>query len=215
MTDALAQLLHTGLTELELDLPPGAEAGLMRYLDLMQRWNKTYNLTAIRDAREMVIQHLLDSLAVLPFLEKSVAVGRRLRVADIGSGAGLPGIPLALARPDWQVALVEAVEKKSAFQRQVKIELGLANVHVAGSRVELMAPAQHDLVISRAFASLADFIGLAGHLLDEGGCLCAMKGVMPDQEIHALPDGWMVADVVPLQVPSLDAQRHVLLLRKS
>jgi 16S rRNA (guanine527-N7)-methyltransferase len=210
----LERELALGLEQMDLPLADDVQAKLLAYLDMLHRWNRTYNLTAVRDPRDMLVQHLFDSLAVLPILAKSALVGRRFAVADVGSGAGLPGIPWALAQADWDVSLIETVAKKSAFQRQVKIELGLANLTVLGQRVETVAAGGFDLVVSRAFASLGDFVALAGHLISASGCLCAMKGVRPDDEIKALPQGWRVEHEQILCVPGLDAQRQILILRK-
>lgn len=217
---SLSQRLRDGLTAMHLDLPPEQQEKLLAYLALLKKWNRTYNLTAVRDENEMVTQHLLDSLSLLPALNRSVLSStgggafRARRWADVGSGAGLPGIPLAIARPDLEVALIETVEKKSAFQRQAKIELGLKNLAVLGGRVEDLAAAGFDAVVSRAFAELADFVRLAGHLPVSGGRLYAMKGVMPENEIARLPAGWSVADCVKLEVPGLNAQRHLIVLEK-
>lgn len=209
---SLAQQLREGLTVLGLELPDAMQAKLLAYVSLLKKWNATYNLTAIRDEAEMVTQHLLDSLSVLPALQESALAGRRW--ADVGSGAGLPGIPLAIVRPDLAMTLVETVEKKSAFQRQAKIELGLANITVVNQRVEDLAAGQYDAVISRAFADLAEFVRLAGHLLTPGGRLYAMKGLLPEDEISHLPSGWAVAGCTRLNVPSLDAQRHLLVIER-
>jgi 16S rRNA (guanine527-N7)-methyltransferase len=209
---SLTDQLHEGLVALGLDLSDAIQAKLLGYVALLKKWNGTYNLTAIRDEGEMVPQHLLDSLSVLPVLQESVLVGRRW--ADIGSGAGLPGIPLAIVRSDLDMSLIETVEKKSAFQRQAKIELGLANVAVVKRRVEDLPGGQFDAVISRAFADLADFVRLAGHLLVQGGCLYAMKGQLPEDEISRLPSGWAVVNCTPLNVPGLDAQRHLLVIER-
>ncbi len=204
--------LRDGLVALGLELPDEVQAKLQAYLALLKKWNATYNLTAIRDEAEMVTQHLLDSLSVLPVLEKSALAGRRW--ADIGSGAGLPGIPLAVVRPELEMSLIETVEKKSAFQRQAKIELGLANVTVVNRRVEDVPGGVFDAVISRAFADLADFVRLAGHLLTQGGRLYAMKGQLPEDEIKRLPAGWALVNCTPLNVPGLDAQRHLLVIER-
>lgn len=213
--------LRDGLAALGLELPDEVQVKLQAYLALLKKWNATYNLTAIRDEAEMVTQHLLDSLSVLPVLKKlceavspggTALAGRRW--ADIGSGAGLPGIPLAIARPDLEVSLIETVEKKSAFQRQAKIELGLANVTVVNRRVEDVPGGAFDAVISRAFADLADFVRLAGHLLAQGGRLYAMKGQLPEDEIKRLPPGWALVNCTPLNVPGLDAQRHLLVIER-
>ena len=197
--------LARGLAALGLDLPAAAQEKLLAFAVLLGKWNKVYNLTALRDEQQVVSHHLLDSLAVLPHL------GNAKRLADIGSGGGLPGIPLAIARPDLQVALVESNQKKSAFQQQAKIELGLGNVSVHCARVEAWQPEEKcDAVISRAFSDLAEFVKLSGHLLAEGGVLLAMKGVHPYEEIAQLPAGWRVADVTPLQVPGVEGARHLV-----
>lgn len=201
--------LDQGIATLGLDLPAGTTDRLSAYLALLAKWNRVYNLTAIRNPEEMVTHHLLDSLAVLPALQASAQAGRPLALADVGSGAGLPGIVLAIARPDWSVTSVEAVEKKAAFQRQAQIELGLKNFNVHGGRVEALA-GRFDAVIARAFASLADFARLAGHLAE---CLWAMKGGYPADEVAALPAGWRVAACHELKIPGLDARRHLLELR--
>jgi 16S rRNA (guanine527-N7)-methyltransferase len=204
--------LMEGIAALDLVLPSGTKEKLDNYVQLLTKWNRTYNLTAIRDPDEMVTHHLLDSLAVLPLLEKSAPAGRQeRRFADVGSGAGLPGLVLAIARPDWRITSIETIEKKVAFQRQAKIELGLVNVSIHCARVEDVVEEFTD-TISRAFASLADFVRLAGHL---SSCLWAMKGVYPADEIAALPVGWQVAASHELSVPGLSAQRHLLQLERT
>lgn len=215
----LSTKLVEGLSALGLDLSVSARQDLLAYVELIERWNRTYNLTAIREPGDMVVHHLLDSLAVLTLREKfgstsPTSHGPVFTVADVGSGAGLPGIPWAIAEPAWQVTSIEAVAKKAAFQRQVKIELGLSNIEILSQRVERVIGRSFDLIVSRAFASLEDFVRLAGHLINEGGGLCAMKGVRPDQEIEHLPNGWWVDGTYELHVPGLNAQRHVLILRK-
>ncbi len=197
--------LSGGLAALGMDLPAAAQEKLLAFAALLGKWNKVYNLTALRDEEQVVSHHLLDSLAVLPHL------GRARRLADIGSGGGLPGIPLAIARPELQVALVESNQKKSAFQQQAKIELNLANVSVHCARVEAWRPEEKfDAVISRAFSDLAEFVKLSGHLLAEGGALLAMKGVHPYEEIAGLAAGWRVAEVAPLAVPGVAGARHLV-----
>ncbi len=197
--------LSRGLAALGLDLPATAQEQLLAFAALLAKWNKVYNLTALRDHEQVISHHLLDSLTVLPHL------GEARRLADIGSGGGLPGIPLAIARPDMQVALVESNQKKSAFEQQAKIELGLASVSVHCERVEAWQPtAKFDVVISRAFSDLAEFVRLSGHLLAEGGALLAMKGVHPYEEIALLPAGWQVAEVIPLEVPGVEGARHLV-----
>jgi len=209
---SLAAVLRDGLAAMGLVLSAEVQARLLDYVALLKKWNATYNLTAIRDEGQMVTQHLLDSLSVLPALQESALAGRRW--ADIGSGAGLPGIPLAIVRPDLDMSLIETVAKKAAFQRQAKIELGLANVIVVNSRVEDVAGGVFDAVISRAFADLAEFVRLAGHLLRQGGRLYAMKGQFPEDEMSRLPSDWAVVDCTRLNVPGLDAQRHLLVIER-
>lgn len=199
--------LHRGLTALGLDAgalsPP-----LLAYLTLLDRWNRTYNLTAIRDPREMVTRHLLDSLAMQAFVENG-------KLADLGTGPGLPGIPLAIARPQLQVTLVESNGKKARFLREAVRTLGLSNARVAESRAEALAePGAYDTLTARALDVLAGIIEVGGHLLKPGGALLAMKGVRPDQEIAALPDGWVVETVHPLIVPGLLGERHLVVVRK-
>lgn len=197
--------LARGLAALEMDVSPQAQENLLAFAVLLGKWNKVYNLTALREEEQVISHHLLDSLAVLPHL------GAARRLADIGSGGGLPGIPLAIARPDVHVALVESNQKKSAFQQQARIELGLDNVSVHCERVEGWQPEEKcDVVISRAFSDLAEFVRLSGHLLAAGGALLAMKGVHPYEEIAQLPAGWRVAEVMPLQVPGVEGARHLV-----
>ncbi|MBK6637410.1 MAG: 16S rRNA (guanine(527)-N(7))-methyltransferase RsmG [Rhodocyclaceae bacterium] len=207
--------LAEGLRELGLDLGLAVQRQLLAYLGLMVRWNRTYNLTAIRDPREMLVQHLFDCLAVLADVRKSALAGRRLRIADVGSGAGLPGIPWAIVESTWSIVTIEAVEKKAAFQRQAKIEIGIRNLEVLSQRVETLEAIPCDYVVSRAFASISDFVAASGHLVADGGHLLAMKGVRPDPEIQALSADWVVEDVRRIAVPMLDAQRHIVILRKN
>ena len=197
--------LARGLAETRLLLPDGAEERLLAYLALLGKWNRVHNLTALRDEARMVSHHLLDALAVLPHLDKI------RHLADIGSGGGLPGIPLAIARPDLDVALLESNRKKSTFLEQAKIELQLANVSVHCVRAEAFHPKQaFDVVISRALSDLAEFVRLAGHLLAPGGALMAMKGIHPYEEIAQLPSGWHLDGVAELRVPGVDAPRHLV-----
>jgi 16S rRNA (guanine527-N7)-methyltransferase len=194
--------LDRGLGEMTLALPRGAREKLVEYMALLVKWNRTYNLTAIRDPLAMVAHHLLDSLSVLPHLPLTAVSAR---MADAGSGAGLPGIPLAIARPGWHIALAESSQKKAAFLRQAAIELALGNVEVHEGRVEAWRPQPlFDLVISRAFAALAAFIAACRHLVAPGGALAAMRGAAPPE----LPSG---CSLIRLRVPLLDAQRHLVL----
>ena len=200
--------LERGLEQLALALPASASEQLLQYLALLDKWNRIYNLSAIRDPLGMVSHHLLDSLAALPHLPLAAAA----RVADAGSGAGLPGIPLALARPQWQVTLIEANQKKAAFLRQARIELELANVEVHEGRIEAWRPADRfGLVISRAFTRLADFVATCRHLVAPRGVLAAMKGKHPRAELADLPADVQCKAVITLGVPFLEAERHLVL----
>jgi len=189
---------------------------LLQYLDQLQRWNRTYNLTALRDPGQMLVQHVFDSLAALPPIAEALAGTNDACVMDVGSGAGLPGVVLAVARPDWRVCCVDAVEKKTAFVNQMAGVLRLPNLSARHARVEALAPAQCDLVVSRAFASLADFAALAGHHVRAGGTLLAMKGRRPEEEILALQERepWQVQRVQALDVPELQAQRCLIWMRR-
>jgi len=202
----LAQQLAQGVLQLGFTLPAGAQQRLLEYLALLQKWNRVYNLTAVREAPRMVSQHLLDSLAVAPHVGAATLL-------DVGSGAGLPGIPLALALPDSRVTLLESSHKKAAFLKQAVMELKLRNVEAVCERVETWKPpAAFEVVISRAFSDLAEFVSLAGRHAAAAGRLEAMKGVHPYEEIDQLPPGWQVRQVIPLTVPGLRAQRHLVTL---
>ena len=197
--------LTAGLATLGLDADTLAPP-LLAYLALLARWNKTYNLTAIRDPREMVAKHLLDSLAMHPFVDSGT-------LADLGTGAGLPGIPLALAKPALQVTLVESNGKKARFMREAVRQLGLGNARVVEARIEAFdAPGQFDAITARALATLPLILGLGGHLLKPGGKLLAMKGAYPADEIAELPIGWRLDSVHPLTVPGLNAERHLVIV---
>lgn len=205
MTPAAA--LERGLGELALSLPAGAREKLARYLELLAKWNRTYNLTAIRDPLQMVSHHLLDSLAVLPHLPQGA-------LADIGSGGGLPGIPIAISEPARRVTLNDSNHKKGAFLRQAAIELELANADVHVGRSQDWSPAErHRCVITRGFAELADFVAACRHLVAPGGVIAAMKGVYPNEELARLPQDVELDKVVRLKVPLLDAERHLVLCR--
>ena len=201
--------LEAGLAALGLDR--ALSTPLLAYLALLHRWNATYNLTAIRDPREMVAKHLLDSLAMHPFVDAIAEAGGRL--ADLGTGPGLPGIPLALAKPGLQVTLVESNGKKTRFLREAVRKLGLGNVEVVESRIEAYdAPGRFDAITARALATLPLILESGGHLLRPGGVLLAMKGVVPTDEIAALPPGWEVREMHPMRVPGLDAERHLIVV---
>lgn len=205
------QTLRRAAAAMGVALSDAAVEKLLAYQALMIKWNRTYNLTAIRDPEEMLVHHLLDSLVVAPLLPHGP-----LTLADVGSGGGLPGIPLAIARPEIQVTLIETSSKKSAFQQQVKIELGLSNVSVYSGRVEdYKDKGSFDAVISRAFAELRDFVTWSGDLAKPEGRLYAMKGIYPEAEVAALPTGWTVLNSQPLLVAGLDAQRHLLTIGRN
>ncbi|NPT32977.1 16S rRNA (guanine(527)-N(7))-methyltransferase RsmG [Paraburkholderia xenovorans] len=209
--EALEPLLADGVRELGLALSDAQLGKLLDYVALLAKWNAVYNLTAIRDPRQMLVQHILDSLSIVPHL---APLGPS-SVLDVGSGGGLPGIVLAIVLPEWTVTVNDIVHKKTAFQAQAKAELGLANLSVVTGRVESLqpgaeVPAKFDVIVSRAFAELADFVTLARHLVAEQGAIWAMKGVRPDGEIERLPAGAHVEQIIRLNVPSLDAERHLI-----
>lgn len=193
-----------------LGLAPALADPLTRYLALMLRWNAAYNLTAIRDPREMVTKHLLDSLAMAP------AVAGLATLADLGTGPGLPGIPLAIATPGLRVTLVESNGKKARFMREALRQLDLGNAEVAESRIEALdRPGQFAAITARALATLPQILALGGHLIAADGVLLAMKGARPDEEIAALPPGWALRDLRPLTVPGLDAERHLVVIGRA
>jgi 16S rRNA (guanine527-N7)-methyltransferase len=201
--------LDRGLVELALALPSGAAEKLLAYLGLLAKWNQTYNLTAIRDPLQAVSHHLLDSLAVLRDLSDCAGT-----LADVGSGGGLPGIPIAIAEPARRVTLNDASEKKGAFLRQAVIELGLSNATVHVGRVEDWHPAEgFAVVISRGLASLVDFLAGCRHLVAPSGVLAAMKGAYPRDELAQVPADCDCREVRRLKVPLLDAERHLVLCR--
>ena len=207
--------LSAAAEQLGLALQDSQAQQLSTYLEQMQRWNRTYNLTAIRDPQQMLVQHLFDSLAVVNPL--SEVLGPQARLYDVGSGGGLPGVVLAIMRPQWQVCCIDAVEKKTAFVRQISGVLQLSNLQAQHTRIEQQEPAQCDAVISRAFASLDDFAMLAGAHVRNGGTLVAMKGKVPDDEIQALHarGHWQLERIQALTVPDLDAQRCLIWMRRS
>lgn len=204
----LSHALQNGAKTLGLVLNDATNARLLDYIALIEKWNKVHNLTAVREPQEMVTLHLLDSLTIVAHVPQGA------RVIDIGSGAGLPGIPLAIAREDVSVTLLDSNHKKAAFLRQAKSELKLDNVSVIADRVEDVKPAElFDIVVSRAFSDLPDFVAAAHHLLAPQGTMLAMKGVYPYEEIAKLPASVVLDKVLPLQLPGSDAQRHLVLLK--
>lgn len=203
--------LVAGLDRLGLTMNADVQQRLVDYLALLQRWNRTYNLTALRDPGAMLTQHLMDCLAILPALRQRLPSGS-LKWLDVGSGGGLPGVVLAIVEPSWSVACVDTVGKKAAFIRQVASELALPNLQGVHARVESLS-GRYDVVISRAFASLPLFVELTAHLVADKGCWAAMKGKVPDDEIQALPASVEVFHVEHLQVPGLDAERCIVWMR--
>lgn len=200
-----ADELRAGIEEMGLDIDTKQQGLLLKYVALLHKWNKVYNLTAIRDPQEMVSHHLLDSLAVLPYLWP----GRWL---DVGCGAGLPGLVLAVARPQWQFILLDSNSKKTGFVQQAIIELNLKNVSVCCSRVEdYKATKLFDGIISRAFADLGEFLKITRHLMAERGCWVAMKG-WAEKELEGVPEGYRVEKVIPMQVPKIDAARSLIVV---
>jgi 16S rRNA (guanine527-N7)-methyltransferase len=201
-----ADRLERGLDALGLKLRRAESERFARYLDLLEKWNRVYNLTAIRDRERMVTHHLLDSLAILPHV-------RGPRLLDVGSGAGFPGIPLAIASAELRVTLLDANQKKCAFLRQAVAELGLANAAVEEERVESWrTAARFETIVSRAFAELAELLAASGRLLAPGGIIAAMKGVYPREELERMPRGFQVVNVAKLAVPGLDAERHLVIV---
>lgn len=211
VTQAHADELVNGAAELGLPLSDAQQTLLLAYLELLIKWNKAYNLTAVRDPNEMVSRHLLDSLSVVPY----VAQGGE-RWLDVGSGGGMPGIPLAILFPERAFTLLDSNGKKTRFLTQVKLELKLANLEVIHSRVEQYQPAQPFAgITSRAFSSLADFAEWTRHLGDTDTHWLAMKGVQPADELQALPSDFSLCSCEVLKVPGCQGQRHLLILRRN
>jgi 16S rRNA (guanine527-N7)-methyltransferase len=207
--DGLGSQISRGLAQLGLGKNAVTEDKLMIYIDILQKWNRVYNLTAVRESEKMVSTHLLDSLAVVPHLQGP-------RLLDVGSGAGLPGIPVAIAKSEYEVTLLDSNHKKAAFLRQAATELRLNNAKVVCERVEAWHPAEKfDCIISRAFSELAEFVALAKHLLAPGGVFAAMKGVSPDEEIDTLPRDFRVRQLLRLAVPGLAAERHLVFIERA
>jgi 16S rRNA (guanine527-N7)-methyltransferase len=204
--DLLRQRLRAGVSELGLALDDAAIERLLDYVDLLERWNAAYNLTAVRDPGEMVTRHLLDSLAIVPHVHGAT-------LADLGSGAGLPGIPLAIAAPEREILLVDSNGKKARFLREAVRRLALTRVGVAESRAENVE-GSFDCITARAFASLAEMLGWGGHLLARDGIWLALKGRFPQDELAAVPADFRVVDVLALHVPGLDAERHLVVIRR-
>ena len=240
LSGPLADRLRAGLTALGLSVPPERQALLLDYLGLIQKWTRVYNLTAVRDPDEMFTHHLMDSLAVVPPLQRQMAhrasssaapgaadgppppaappapraPASPVRLLDVGAGAGLPGVVIAICCPELEVDCVDTVAKKAAFIQQVAVQLKLPNLRGLHARVERLT-APYDVVCSRAFASLADFVTWSAGTLAEGGVWLAMKGRHPEPEIAGLPPGVAVFHVEPLRVPGLDAERCIVWLKKT
>ena len=210
MAKSIEETLIDGIVELGLPLVDDQVKTLLAYLTFMGKWNRIYNLTAIRNPERMVVEHLLDALAVVPFLSDA------RRLLDVGTGGGIPGIPVAIVCPDIKIVLLDSNQKKTAFLTQMKIELDLKHVDIEARRVEdYHPPILFDRIISRAFASLIDFITATDQLLASDGCWLAMKGVYPEEEIAALSDNYRIEAVQRLLVPELEAQRHLLTIRRT
>lgn len=202
----LERKLQQGLAALQIELAPPTREKLLQFLELLERWNRAYNLTAVRDIEQMLPRHLLDSVSVLPYLHGT-------RVVDVGTGAGLPGIPLALARPDAQFVLLDSNAKKIRFVRQAVHDLDIKNVEAVHSAAARYQPsALFDTVVARALAAIPDMLSGCRHLCAPGGVILAMKGVFPQEELAAVEAGFKVRDVVRLTVPGLDAARHLVIL---
>lgn len=212
--DEFSALLKQGAAKLETDLSEKQIEKLLDYLALLVKWNSVYNLTSVREPQQMVIQHLLDSMSVL------TAFKGAKKVLDVGTGGGLPGIVIAIwameAEPQMQIHLIDTVKKKTAFLTQVKAELGLDQVTVHSGHVEkLQSENAFDVITSRAFAELIDFVNLSGNLLAKDGTMIAMKGKKPDEEMQRLPSDWKVEKIVSLSVPGMQAERHLVWMKKS
>lgn len=210
--DPLRKGLLGAADELKLDLLDHQADALLRFLSMLQRWNATYNLTSVRDPGQMLTTHLVDCLAVISPLSRERADGAQ-RVVDVGSGAGLPGVVIAILKPSFQVTCVDSVGKKAAFVRQVAAEIGLRNLSALHARVERLEGDPFDVIVSRAFASLGDFSRGTRHLLADGGAWMAMKGRMPADELVALTADIKVFHVEQLQVPGLAAERCIVWMR--
>jgi len=212
--DEFSALLNEGAAKLTISFSIRQIDKLLDYLALLVKWNSIYNLTSVRDPQQMVIQHLLDAMSAL-FAFKGAK-----KVLDVGTGGGLPGIVIAIwameAEPEMQVHLIDTVKKKTAFLTQVKAELGLEQVTVHSGHVEkLVSENTFDVITSRAFAELIDFVKLSGHLLKQDGSMIALKGKMPEEEIQRLPLAWRVEKVESLSVPGMQADRHLVWIKKN
>lgn len=203
----VAHILDEGLAAMGIEPPLPVRERLLSYVALLTKWNRVYNLTAVRRPEQMVTRHVLDSLAVLPYLNGP-------RVLDVGTGAGLPGLPLAALREDCSFVLLDSNRKKTRFVTQAVSELELGNVEVVTARVEDYRPqTQFDTIVSRAYATVSEFLSATRHVCAPGGVFLAMKGVYPVAELEGLPEGFALTAVEPLRVPGLDAERHLVMVR--
>ena len=204
----LLAILEDSLKDSDLVVTQEKQLQLINYVLLMHKWNKTYNLTSVRDPRDMVIKHIVDSIAVAPFLDK-------IRYIDVGTGPGLPGIPLAIMCPDKQFVLLDSLGKRVRFMRQVAYELKIANIQPVQSRVEDFVPdVEIDGVLSRAFASLKGMLHWCQHLVDSHGVFIALKGQLPTNELEELPLGFILQETIKLNVPGLDGERHIVKIKR-
>ncbi len=208
MDNKLLEQLHQGCKALTISLNDEQFQQLLAYVALLVKWNKVYNLTSVRDADQMISRHILDSLAILPYLTGD-------SLLDVGTGAGLPGIPIAIARPDIAVTLLDTNSKKTRFLQQVKAELTLTNITVVHARVEQAQLPKFAMITARAFATIEDIIDLTGRHCDDAGCLLLMKGLYPTEELSAINDQFKLVDVVELNVPGCSAERHLVRLIKN
>lgn len=216
MQNPMESMLEQGLEELGLSLDQEQQLKLLRYVKQMQRWNKTYNLTAITKPQDMLVQHILDSLAVVPCLKKLLANKQKaVTLVDVGTGAGLPGVVLAIVNAQWELLCIDSVEKKTAFIQQMRGVLELPNLNVSHSRVQDLDPLGCDVLISRAFSSLENIIKWCGNHVAPGGYIVAMKGQLPTEELEQLSgqSGWEVERLISIDVPFLDAERCLVLLK--
>ncbi|MFC6441668.1 16S rRNA (guanine(527)-N(7))-methyltransferase RsmG [Bowmanella sp. JS7-9] len=204
----LLRRLQDALAHTDLDVSELQQQQLVGYVQLMHKWNKAYNLTSVRDPNEMLVKHILDSVVVAPYLQGSQFI-------DVGTGPGLPGIPLAIMLPEANFTLLDSLGKRVRFMRQVGFELKLPNITPVQSRVEEFIPAvPFDMVLSRAFASIKDMLHWCAHLVDSAGTFMALKGQFPEQEMAEIPAEFYVQDVIKLRVPGLDGERHLVKIRK-
>ena len=208
LQNELLALLEDNLKDSDLVVTREQQHLLINYVLLMHKWNKTYNLTSVRDPRDMVIKHIVDSIVVAPFLDKD-------RYIDVGTGPGLPGIPLAIMCPDKQFVLLDSLGKRVRFMKQVAYELKIANIQPVQSRVEDFDPdVEIDGVLSRAFASLKDMLHWCQHLVNSHGVFIALKGHLPSNELEELPLGFILQETIKLNVPGLDSERHIVMIKR-